>query len=56
MDEDALAALSVAGEAIQGMKNITSCSVDGDHKSGEIIFTTVSGNHFILRLEEFAGE
>jgi hypothetical protein len=56
VDLVALAALHAAATAIKEAEGIVECTCENDHNSGEIIFTTVVGNQFILRLEEFEEE
>jgi len=47
--DKALEALHVAAKAIAKMDGVTNCTVDNDHKSGEILFE-VDGQEFALKL------
>lgn len=51
-EDNALKALHAAAKAIKELPGIAECTVDNDHKSGEVIFKTKAGQEYILRLEE----
>jgi hypothetical protein len=52
MESVALEALHVAAAAIRKMEGVTEATADNDSQSGEVIFTTTTGQSFVLKLEE----
>lgn len=47
----ALAAMHAAADMLRRHPSIAEISVDNDGDSGEIIFTTVDGDEYVLRLQ-----
>lgn len=49
----AIDAMADAFEALRASPKVVEATMDNDHKSAEIIFTTKNGAQWILKLESF---
>ncbi len=52
----ALAVLHIAADAIRQYDGIVESTAENDHKSGEIIFTTITGETYCLKLTRVEDE
>lgn len=50
MHRSALAVLHIAADAIRQWDGVIESTAENDHKSGEIIFTTITGETYSLKL------
>jgi hypothetical protein len=56
MHNSALAALHVAAEAIRTLTDVTEATADNDHDSGEVIFSLINGESYLLKLTHLASD
>ena len=56
MHRSALAVFHVAANAIRQWDGVLESTAENDHKSGEIIFSTTTGETYSLKLTRMEGE
>ncbi len=56
MHRSALAVLHIAADAIRQWDGVIESTAEIDHKSGEVIFTTITGETYSLKLTRVEGD